>query len=790
MKSITSRILNFIRETVKFAIYRKMKYRGVIHIILNTLIVVLITGINLNAQDKITLRARVIDSLTKKGIPNAIVHIEYQSYFATTDTNGYFELEANNAKALTLHIHCMGYENIETHWPTDNSPVIFKMTQASTLLDEILVVDKGHPLLNQTSIDAKDIARKDPRDIGEIFSDESGFGVIKRGGYAMDPVFRSFKYEQLNLVFDGGVFVSNACPNRMDPASTHVAPGDINQIELIRGPYSMRYGPAMGAVINIITQKPSYTSQFNVSGNIEGGYEFNGSGISGRAAILMTNKKYDLRINGGLIDFGNYVSGNGNEVPSSFKHYDYSVKLGVAPKKNHRLQVGWRQNFARDVLHAALPMDSDFDNSSIISLDYGIDKPGRKLFSIKAKGFYSHVDHLMSNTNRPNFKKVEAESPVNATTYGGKVELGIKPSPKSVIYTGVDLRAVHKDGYRNRLVKIMNGNPVTPPKLFKDLIWQNSHYYDGGVFAEGTFYLDDNFDVTAGVRMDFVSSNALDTEADFEALYGTDIKTTNTNISMTTTLRYTTEKNGLIMLALGRGQRSANLLERYINHFTIGMDAYEYVGNPNLIPEINNQADIVVKDNIGPFSLSANIFYSYLQHYITAIVDEDIPRKFQPNLEPKFAKRYINIDEAWQYGFNAGIDYKIINPLHFYAGIYYTRAQNVDFNEPLPEITPLTGLFSLSFEKEKYYLKWHGRIVAKQDKVSTSFDETESPGFQVWDFTAGYTPVKLLTLTFSVRNIFNANYYEHLSRPYKNLSEENMFYEPGRQLKLGLTMSF
>ena len=767
-----------------------MKLQTVVHGILYVWIFILSAVIDLSAQGKITLHAQVIDKQTNEGIPNAIIHIKDQSDHAITDKDGYFNLEINTTEPFILHFRCLGYEDMETRWPTGNSPVIFKMNQAPTMLDEILVMDKNQPLLNQSSIDAKNIMRKDPRDIGEIFNDESGFGVIKRGGYAIDPVFRSFKYDQLNLIYDGGVFVSNACPNRMDPASTHVAPGDIDQIELIRGPYSMRYGPTMGAVINIITQKPVYSEQFNVSGNIGGGYEFNGNGITGRAAILMTNQNYDLMINGGLKNFGNYVSGNGNEVPSSFKHYDYAVKFGFAPKANHRLQVSWRQNFARDVLHAALPMDSDYDNSSIFSVDYGIDKPGHQLFSIKAKGYYSYVDHLMSNTSRPNFKMVEAKSPVNAATYGGKVELGIKPSPKTIIYTGIDLRTVHKDGYRNRLIKIMNGNPVEPPKLFTDLIWQDSHLYNGGIFAEGTFSLHHNWDLTAGSRFDIVSTNALDPAPDFEALYGGIEKTTNANLSLTTTLRYTAGEKGLIMLALGRGQRSASLLEKYINHFTIGMDAYEYVGNPNLIPEINNQVDLVAKGNFGQVSLSADVFYSYLQHYITAIVDEDISRKFMPNLEPKFAKRYINIDKAYQYGFQVGFDYRIIDPLHFYAGMYYTRAQNVDFNEPLPEITPLTGLFSLSFEKENYYIEWRGRIVAKQDKISESFDETETPGFQVWNLTAGYTPVKLLTFTLAVRNIFNANYYEHLSRPYKNLTEQNMFYEPGRQLKIGVKLSF
>ncbi len=743
------------------------------------------------AQSPTTLRAQIVDIRTGKGIPDAIVHIQHHSGYTISDPNGYFILESPPGDSVMIYIHCLGYEDLNVLWPPGSpSRITFKMNPSVTLLDEILIKDKNQPLLDQSSLTAKEIMRKDPRDIGVIFHDQPGFGVIKRGGYAMDPVFRSFKYEQLNLIFDGGVYVSNACPNRMDPPSTHVAPGDIERIELIRGPYSMRYGPTMGAVINIITQKPAYSREFHVSGHAEGGYEFNGNGISGRAAVLMTNKNYDLMFDGGLKDYGDYVNGDGQVIPSSFRHYDYAAKFGFAPAKNQRVQINWRQNFARDIDHAALPMDSEFDNSSILSADYGIDKPGQKLFSIKMKGYYSYVDHLMSNKNRPNYKIVEAESPVNAATWGGKFELGIKSSPKSVIYTGVDLRMVHKDGYRYRLVKIMNGQPVEPPKLFKDLIWQNSHKYNSGIFAEGTFFLGTRWDLTAGTRLDIVSSDALDPAPDFEELYGEINKTDNTSLSISATLRYSAGEKGFIMLSAGRGHRAASLIEKYINHFTIGMDAYEYVGNPYLDPEINNQAELAGNGHFGKITLSGNLFYSFFQHYITAIVDESIPRKFQPDLEPKFAKRFINIDQAWQYGFQAGLNYKITGPLNLYAGVYYTRAQNVDFDEPLPEITPLTGLFSLSFEKEKYFIEWNGRVVAKQDRVAASFDESPSPGFQVWDLTGGYSPFRYITLTLAIRNIFNANYYEHLSRPYKNLAEKDMFYEPGRQFKLGLKLQF
>ena len=45
-------------------------------------------------------------------------------------------------------------------------------------------------------------------------------------------------------------------------------------------------------------------------------------------------------------------------------------------------------------------------------------------------------------------------------------------------------------------------------------------------------------------------------------------------------------------LWLGRAQRSGSLAELFINYFPVGVDPYEMLGNPELKPEINNQADL------------------------------------------------------------------------------------------------------------------------------------------------------------------------------------------------------
>jgi iron complex outermembrane receptor protein len=741
------------------------------------------------AQDN-NIIIKLIDVGSEDEIGGATIF--YNQKYAISDEQGTITISPGNKLSISLVISHVGYETFEKTFTIDHlkqNPRI-ELKSSLMLLEEVLISGDQRPAFSQKKYDRETVMKNNPKNIGDVFKDKSGFGLIKRGGYAMDPVFRSFKYEQLNLIYDGGVYLSGACPNRMDPASVQVSPAEIDRIELVKGPFSVRYGQTMGALINIITNNPQPVDELQVNGEIAGGYEVNGNGITGRGAISVVGKKLDFSLQGGGIAFDDYKNGDGELVPSSFETYNYATKFGFNPTKNQRLQLSWRQSFGKDIKHASLPMDSPKDNSSIISMDYGVRNLSEKLISLNAKAYYTYIDHLMTNENRPNFRMVDARSPVTSTTYGGRLELGLQPSQKATIFIGTDLRTVAKDGVRNRIVKIMNGNPLDPPREFTDLIWQDSWLYDVGVFTESNILINEHLDILLGARLDFVKSGADNPSPDFEQLYGEITPQSEVNFNLTGSVNTYFGQNGLVQLSLGRGQRAASLLERYINHFTVGMDAYEYVGNPYLESEVNYQADVTVKDVLGKMHWRANVFYSYLQNYISAVVDESIPRKFMPGTEPLYAKRYVNIDHAWQAGFDAEIGYQFTKSLSADVGGYYTYAQNVDFDEPLAEIPPLTGLASLTYKKEVYWFEITGRFVAEQDRVAASFDESSTPGFNVFDLMAGYAPVKNLDFNFALRNIFNANYFEHLSRPYKNQSEGGMFYEPGRSFRIGASYKF
>ncbi|MEA1896265.1 MAG: TonB-dependent receptor, partial [Bacteroidota bacterium] len=150
----------------------------------------------------------------------------------------------------------------------------------------------------------------------------------------------------------------------------------------------------------------------------------------------------------------------------------------------------------------------------------------------------------------------------------------------------------------------------------------------------------------------------------------------------------------------------------------------------------------------------------------------------------------MNVEKAFMYGFEAGLEVQFLKKFSFSLGAAYTYAQNISWDEPLSEIPPFAVNTSLNYKGEKLEAALSSRIVAKQARISESFSETETPGFTVTDFKIFYTPFNMLKLYFSATNIFDVNYVEHLSRAYKNMDVQSLYYEPGRSFNIGMKLNF
>ncbi|MBT8305879.1 MAG: TonB-dependent receptor, partial [Maribacter sp.] len=230
-----------------------------------------------------------------------------------------------------------------------------------------------------------------------------------------------------------------------------------------------------------------------------------------------------------------------------------------------------------------------------------------------------------------------------------------------------------------------------------------------------------------------------------------------------------------------------------------GQDPYEYIGNPNLDAEINNQFEIGFKGKL-PFTetssdrfiYSSSFYYSFYENYIVAVIDETQTRKFMPTREPVNPKVFRNLDKAYKTGFElaAGVDF--LKDFNFTTELANVYAKNKDLNESLPLVPPLTTRFKLGFEKERFWANVHYTLTAKQDNISESFGENPTPAYEVMDIRLGIVPIKNLTLGIAALNVFDKTYNNHLNFSFNNQADFRAIpiNDPGRNLSAFVQYKF
>ncbi len=734
-----------------------------------------------NLEAQVTFSGTIVDdaSLPLSGV---VVSTDDATTFTTTDENGQFSIEVGELP-VSLKFEFLGFVPVERIF-TQVESISLQLHEAPIVINEILVAEKSNGS-GVTISAAKKV--QNAKTINDLFGDVPGMNLVKRGNYATEPVLRGFKYDRLNIQYDGAAKIVHACPNHMDPITSHVIPEEIEKIEIIKGPFDVRYGATLGGIINLVTARPARLNT-GLHGNVSLGYGTNGSNLSTTGSISYVDKKYDAMLDVSYRDYGDYDDGNGDLVPAAFETKDVAFKLGFNPSAKQRIQANYRYSGTFDIAHPGLPMDSPHDIGQMAGLDYSYRNASSVFSKFTAKTYYSYVDHLMTNENRPNFKVVDASTPVFATSFGGKLEAVLTPNKKMFWYLGTDLTNTNRTGSRTRLLKRNPKNPMIifdPAKVFVDSVWGNSTISDMGVYAQGKFYVTPKLEIQSGIRVDFVTGDIAEPAIELTNYYG-EIKTQHdANISGNVTASYLVAPLTRLKLSLGRGTRSGGMIERYINHFSVGSDAYELFGNPNLLPETNHQVELALAGKINNFRYGVSGFYALLDNYIEAVVDTNIKRKFTPWLEPKYVKRFVNFDQARQNGFEMYLGYTFAKHWVVNADMAYTKGEIVASGDPLPQIAPLESNISFGYKSKAYWATANYRIVSEQTEVSKAFGEVASPSFEVIDLNVGAVLFNNLTLGLTVNNLLDEAYYEHLNFRYKNTKTNKGFIlEQGRNFAL------
>lgn len=613
-------------------------------------------------------------------------------------------------------------------------------------------------------------------DGGWVLAQTPLIGTIRKSpGYGLDPVLRGFKYEQLNLVIDGGPCAIAACPNRMDPPSSQVAPNMMARVEIFKGPHTLRYGNSFGGTVNFISEKPRFTEHPKAYGRVSGAWESNGNILRTEGMSGIRTKKADAGIYASWSQGADYKDGAGNRVPASFHRGSLGSNIAIGLTKKQVLSLSATRNFARDVIFPALPMDLRSDDTWLLNAKHTVVFDKRRLASWQTHVFGNFVQHFMDNRLKDS-PPMEAETRANTKSYGGRTE-GVWQFSRAKLYGGMDFRMEQATGVRKRFMP--NGN------VMEDNAWQDASISKTGLFGEYQYVLQQNKFVLSA-RMELNRATSSDVSPEFAGIYP---ETGHISLNPAISLGgvHSTSGGFSAGLWLGSVSRSAGITERYINFFPVGLDPYEMLGNPMLKPEINNQADLVLSYKSDKLTAELDLFFSWLQDFISSEIDTSLDTRL-PNSPG--VRQYRNLDKALLTGFECRISQLLFWGLDHQLNLAFTYGENKVDNTPLPEIAPLDIHYILA----GHYLQ--GRLIpeltlryaAGQSRIAESFGETETPSFLLVNLEVSYRILKGLQFTAALLNLFDTLYYEHLTRSVRGTTDP--VYAQGRSFNFSLSYAF
>ncbi|MEA3504361.1 MAG: TonB-dependent receptor, partial [Bacteroidota bacterium] len=452
-----------------------------------------------------------------------------------------------------------------------------------------------------------------------------------------------------------------------------------------------------------------------------------------------------------------------------------------------------------------LPMDERSDDTRLFSVDYSIKQVAENIPSIKIKYYNSDVKHKMDNVWRAFSDTVVAVSDIHANNQGGRAELQWTKKDETV-FVGADYEAVFKDGDRVKNMILQPGLPVRTENLWSNATIQNL----GLFFSYENKALDFDWIVSARIDGNIGDSDDVIIKNPFGTViyeYGADsINSDYLNFSASAGVSKEFSKELLAKLNIGRGVRSPDMVERFITLLPVGYDKFDYLGNPSLKPEINNQLELsLVYDNEFYGKVSLTGFYSFVENYITGNI---LPPSQQRPLTKDVlgVKQFYNADKAFLHGFefrylskkyyrcSVDISAAYTNGIIDITEVYdiedgvAVRVREVE-NDAIPEIAPFEINIKLRYYNDEIGLSGFVsyRVATEQNHLSEAYFENATPGFSVVDAKIVYRYNKKLSFSGGVKNLFDVAYYEHLNRNI--IGSKNDFYERGRSFFMNLKIT-
>jgi len=602
--------------------------------------------------------------------------------------------------------------------------------------------------------------------------------IVRRSGIANDIILRGQKKDNINILIDN-TKVYGACPNRMDPPTSHILVNNIDSIEVIEGPYDVENFGTLSGAVKIITKEPSKEFKGEASLNLGSwNYRKAAATVSGgnddiRYLVSMSRETSDQYEDGEgntfseqIIDFGAAMGDQFQPAYADMKAYEKSTFLGkiyADIADNQQLKFSYTANRSDDVLYPSSKMDALYDDSDIANLEYSMTGLGEYSKSLDIQLYSSHVDHPMSNRYRRSaIMMMDVVSDLTTDMQGLKVKNNFDLNTSTNVTYGLDTSNRNWDGDY-----IVNGTTI-PVKSIDDVDTRNV-----GLFAEMETK-SDKTSVKLGMRLDDTSIDTADA-----SLNDNDY----TSLSANVFARHQATDKVAYFAGFGRSNRVPDARELYFHN---RMGAHK--GTDSLEATRNYEIDLGFDNTYDSFNLKTKFFYSQLKDYIYYNSDSA-------------TNNFENIDATIQ-GLEISGAYFISDEINIDFGLAYQKGEK---DEPLTstgqtdtdmaEIPPLKANIAVNYD---YGLKNTASVelvaVDAWDDFDADNGEQALKGYGVVNAKVTHNVTKNFELTAGVDNLLDKTYAS--SNTYQDLTlltaggSIMLLNEPGRYMYVNGTYKF
>lgn len=294
----------------------------------------------------VNVKGRITDAKTGEPVVGAVVRLDKDYLWATTDVNGEYSMQKIDAGTYILNISCLGYVDIEKEISLrkDSLAMNFRLNVSTLALNEVVVTA-------ETSKDNLNTTQKLGRNALDHLqmSDMSNISALLPGGKTINPdltvsnplSLRSAGLAVGNAAFgtaiemDGVRIGGNADFNGMGGVGTRsISVDNIESVEILTGVPSAEYGDLNSGLVRVITKKGRSPVSVVFS-------------VNPRTYETSVSKGFDLGNDRGILNVSGEWARATKKLSSPYTSYtrrSFTVDYSNTFKKVLRLEAGLSGN--------------------------------------------------------------------------------------------------------------------------------------------------------------------------------------------------------------------------------------------------------------------------------------------------------------------------------------------------------------------------------------------------------------------------------------------------------------